>query len=364
MWPMLLLAFSTSADPAEIDADQFQRSIRAAISDIKDVTFVYEGERRYVGPAGAVVGAHERTHETYQGTYRFRSDGATLWDYYQRFVGKKDELFHGRSVILNKRLEAYTIRPDQRRDRDLPIERRGGGPGSLTVEESPQYLVQLWNFHGRVHSDSYLYEYQGWEEIDGHKCLRVQFAQPTHAFKARALYWIDMERGGHPLKVDYFHGSKLSRKLHSVRLDRVKALNGIDVWFPVRGELDGYAFSQSYYSSPLFHNTYAVVNGSLVVNQGLADTHFTLKHEVAAKTEALKNVIREFETTPMKRSDPLAVKRRLEEQLVEADRQAAALDASAAASLPWSGTMIFSGALGLLGIGSLALAVVWRVKRQ
>ena len=327
MVALALLAFGTGQ---EIDVDQFNRLIQVAIADVRDVTFVYEGDDEWVAPDGSIKDGLPNHKYSFQGTYSYRSDGATLLDVYSRNE-VRHSFIHKRSVILKGKMESYSLLPDERPPDGLPIQRSGGGPGSLTLPQTPQYLNYLWFFYGRRDPSSYEYEVRGWEEIDGNNCLSVTISRPKHPLKLSMRFWIDMARGGHPLKVEFYHGPRLAIRVDHVQLMQFSDREGRPIWLPVRGEANRYDWKETYYSNPTFKETYAVVPSSVLVNQGLADDYFNIKGKTDPITPGLRAYVRDFANAPPQRSDPAGVKERLNKLLAEADKQSKALSASSVA---------------------------------
>ena len=161
-------------------------------------------------------------------------------------------------------------------------------------------------------------------------------------------------------------GPDLWWRLDGVQLARVKLGAAKEIWFPVRAEFDSFLFNRKVLQSPVFHESYRVVQGTLVFNRGLPDERFSIEwkgHQ--AETPALKKAVEEYKSTPKLapsrlRTDPTSVQEDQEKRLAEADRQAAQLDASPPSRQSWNWTLALQGLLALSGAGVLAFAVLLR----
>ena len=369
---VIIIGLTLIGMDADVDADQFGRLMRGMHSQIRDVTFVFEGESR----------DHEKDQaepsSRFQGVYSFRSDGATLLDLFKR-AGRSD-VPGGRDIraILDEQMERLVQIPDVGEPR---VTTQKGGPGSLNAPDSPERILYYWYFLSLQDPASYGYEFQGWETIDGHRCLRVQIARVQDSERSEwpeerlptFRLWIDLERGGHPLKVEYRKGPNLVLRTDKIQLSRVPFGDGERTWFPVRGETNQFEgtsedYKDIYSRRPFYTETYAVVDGSIRFNQGLKDDYFTVHREDVAfddpqlaQMQRTLNAI-EPEPRPVVRTDPESVRQRLEEQLAEAERQSELLEASSAARVNRVWMPIRQVGLILFGAALVVGALYWRAK--
>ena len=365
-----LVAFaSMAALPAEesIDADQFARLISTLHAPIQDISFVYEGEFRYLGPSSKIRGGKDALDRDYQGFYALRSDGATLLDLYDRFLAH-DSLKRTTSAMLKWQVERFGQFADHKNAIGGKIEHKGD-PGTFFTDGSPERILFLWYFQfwpQRWISDPGVtgYEFQGWEDVDGHRCLRVQRDALIHSPNGPVLrFWIDVARGGHPLKYEMRVGGKLEMHVEQIKLDRIPIAEGKEpIWLPVSGVEEDFLWDKTHTSSPMFRSTYALVNGSVRVNQGLDDDQFTLHSNLFSREPALANVRRTFDTTPPVRTDPEGVRLQLDAALAKANRESEQLKASSPAAPDRFRTMLWQ--FGFAGLGSMILGFVvvqiWR----
>ena len=87
------------------------------------------------------------------------------------------------------------------------------------------------------------YRIDGWEEVDGRRCLKVSHFvndRPVRDERSyRMIYWLDLERGAHALRYELKNGTGRGNHviMSEVRLHEV----GDGLWFPVRCRFDSYS---------------------------------------------------------------------------------------------------------------------------
>ena len=375
----LLMTLSGVSRDGEVSAEQFVRLMEAQTAPIRDVSYTYEGEMIWIGSAATLGIPLERFGEKFQGISAFRSDGAELFDVYARSIVTPAPVSNYKVSHLKGTLQHLDLLPDQRKvNRGVGVMKSGGSPGSLGGPNSPHVLFYYWLFAILKDPQAYGYRCRGWGDVDGHPCLRVQLnpgwvAEPDD--QNHSLYWIDMERGGHPLRVDAIRNGQLSARVDQVRLQEVVTAGQPTVWFPFAARMEGFEWEGTFHSKPVLRETIAVVHGSVVVNQGLADAAFAIsdvgkpvKPEARKVREGTRNLAltREFETTPIApepRSDPAGVRERLDQELAEADRQARQLEAQAPSREGWGGMVLAQTLLAAIGV-SLLVGYGWFRRRN
>jgi hypothetical protein len=355
-----LTLMAGSAAGADIDAAQFHRLMDGLHADVRDVTLVYEGDHGPVpgDPEGEMGGK-------FQGLYSIRSDGATLMDVFLRSHRVDRPVSRTIKLVLGGRLEGVSQLPDLGR---LIPETSAAPPGALNETASVERILYLWYFATLDDPARMGYQFLGWEEVDGHRCLNVQLYEVPAAGlekveqKPTVVFWIDVERGGHPLKVEFRAGSEVRMRAEKIRLGQVPRPDGPLVWLPVSGELNTTLDLGRGKSTP-YRETYVVVDGSVRLNQSLGDAYFRLKtnRELPAvgKLRDYQKLL--GERAPI-RTDPAGVKERLDRQLAEANRQAEQLVASSSAREPGDWTSLLAPALGALGVGLIGTVAYlkWR----
>ena len=173
------------ADPP-VDAQTVADIFRSYSSEYKDVQFLYEGT---ISPVDKNV-----PPVSFQGSYTYRSDGATLIDLF--YLGGGRPTTRLLSSLLRNQQEDLEASPDYLpplRDREPRIS--ASGSGALDRPDTPERFFLASFFRGHVNVEEYGLEPQGWEEIDGHRCLvvrsylgrRPQPNAPAHPVLSQAL---------------------------------------------------------------------------------------------------------------------------------------------------------------------------------
>jgi hypothetical protein len=372
-----LLILLAGVDGVDVGPAEFARLIEGLHADVADVTFVYEGWMRGIppgtnveedmntGPSGRAGGM------AYQGGYSFRADGATRLDSYLDYV--RDDSAHKSfssrklEVVLDQKLSLVDQFPDQRNE--LPTV-RAGGSGVLNHTGSPERIHYSWFFRALKDPAARRYEFLGWENIGGHRCLIVQFDEvwgmPEQMVDRPTIrFWIDMERGGHPLQIEFRRGEKYKMRTAGIQLERLAGADGRERWFPVRGVTYVYPFpGPNYVDRPVAYETYMVLQGTVRFNQKLPDKFFSLDWKGSLPEDEKLAIRRKEFRKPPRRNDPDGIKQHLGRALADADEQSKQLEASSEARDPWSWTTVGQAGFAALGAFTILVVGIHRWKRR
>ena len=371
------LVFSLMAtgvgDPPRVDARAVFSLFKSHSSSFDDVTFLYEGTGPLPGGAPPGLGSGPK----FQGLYSYRKDGATLLDVFG-FGGANRPNSRLIFSLVHDQLNVLEATPDALpRVRDRKPETSSGGPGSLNRPNAPERIFLDWYFRDLEDPAEYDFESLGWEDVDSHRCLKARMLRhPKPRLKSwrgglpLIKLWIDLERGGYPLRLEHYRGDDLTMRTEILRLERVAIPGGQTLWFPAEGKTATYAGEiikgqVVYKKEPAFFETHRILTYTLKFNQGLSDDYFSVKrHALVANDEGLRKLQRELDRTPVAKvkpppSDPESLKKRLDAALAEADSQASRLEASspARAGVGWVG--VLSWGLGVFGMLALGGASYW-----
>jgi hypothetical protein len=371
----LLLAIGVSAPDPDITAAQFGEIMKAAHAAIRDVSFVYEGEMKWTGPAGQP--GVENINVSFQGAYAFRSDGAEYIDVYIARENPKIPITRWNAALLKGNLEQMAWMPDEQ-GAGAPVRKSQGDQGSFGRTESPRDFFCVPFFASITDPIAYGYVFHGWESVDGRRCIVVELNPvpfPPKVAKQRLWhkYWIDVGRGAHPVKIESYRGLDRLGLYDHIKLVEVSPPGGDGpVWLPVSSECNGFRWNGREYPNPVIRVTQNVVAGSIAVNRGLPDRYFSLVHkgvtprslehgtprgeldELALKKEFDEHVKGLPERKPI-HSQALA--ERLDGMLREADQQAKMLEASSSSRQGWVWTVLPS--VVFAAFGATLLAAVW-----
>ncbi len=341
-------------------------------ASFQDITFLHEGfflrvPRKPSDPA---------SETRFQSFYAYRSDGATLHDIFLFGQEDRPDARQIRSV-LHGRLEMFDASPDhQPRVRDREPATGGGGAGSLAGPDSPERIFLAWYFATLTDPAEHDYATQGWEEVDGHRCLKVRMLnQPKSLLKGWVgglpilKLWVDLVCG-YPRRIEYYRGDDLVYRTEISRLERLPLPDGRLIWFPAEGTTSQYQGRDDqrrlvFRKEPFVRETRKILLNTVKFNQNLSDSYFSAKkHALVANDEGLRKLQRELEKKPVTQmknppSDPESIQKRLDEALAGADHQSKRLEASSAArsGAGWFGVLI--GGLGVFGLLLLGGAGLW-----
>jgi hypothetical protein len=147
---------------------------------------------------------------------------------------------------------------------------------------------------------------------------------------------IDLERGGHPLRVDWINDYGFGKpgvidRCRDIQIEQFEDGHNGHFWLPVscRGEvlvgLERSKEGRGYHmlkDVPDVVESYHIITGSVVLNKALKDSDFDLAAK-SRKHNEFKNFRLDTKQGPPLRSDPEAVQKRLDDALTDADSKAA-----------------------------------------
>jgi hypothetical protein len=375
MYAVLMAVLLLLPSDSKVDGRQFMAMLEGLHSDIHDFELVWEGQLKYADSAPDLQkGGPKNIECIFQGSYAYRArDGAAYYDLYQKPFDASAPFLHATHAQLKGKHTKLVLSSNQKRPPGF-AEESSGGPASFRFPNSPERIEYLSYWRRCGYSTARIgYECEGWDEIDGYPVLRIAIHEsPSEPSSYRKLsrLWVDMARGGHVLKHDFYVGSELWWRVHNVKLAPMPLGSGKEVWFPIYGEHDSFLWGTGCRTTPALHETNYLVRGSLVFNKGLADERFSLDWEGhKAKPEPLRGTAREFDLAapslpppPPVRTDPAGVQEDQERRLAEADRQARQLDASPPARRGWDLAVLTQASFAFAGIGALISVFILRLR--
>ena len=347
------------------DGDQFSRLVKGLLSDVRDYELVCEGHIRLLIDAENQQ-EQAKFNKTFRTRFAYRSDGWIAADTYERPTEGVGPLRRRRSILRGSRLESQDIHPDGRTPTDFVVLGKGS-LGSQSVDGSPLRYIASWRWVNDFAPGADCIVLKGYESVDGHRCAVAEVdLTPKVAVGRKTIEtsWIDLERGGNVLKLEHVRRGRLAFRLGGVQLSRVETPDGNSVWFPISGVFETFLKGLDYVDSPVFREEYALVQGTLRINQGLPDSRFSLKWtgsnpETVGFKEAEDEFAKAEASAPRPiRTDPVAAQKILETRVVEAERQDRQLKASTPDSRIFNATTFVQVALAMLGIAAIVVAVV------
>lgn len=371
---ILLLVLATvvqgsAADTIKTGA-QFLQIVEARHSDIKDIRFIYEGDAKYVGPKKLSPGDPSTIDFTYQGEYRYRADGTVFMDIYSKGLNIDSPFVHSQHSFSKGTITEFWVKPDTSNKPPSPTS-GPGAPGGLNIPSSAQRIVFFWLLRSFQETPD-LITVSGTEIIDGQACvvLEVDLTPGNIERKGRMKMWVDVERGCNPLKLEEYEGGDLVSHRKDVKLLRHVTADSKQVWIPVHGVFESFRWYDTYYKTPIIRETFDIVDGTLVINGGIAESEFAVPSRSRQNNDPLRSLSNEFiqvakrPRPPAKRADPLAVQSQLESQLALAKTQGKLLEASNTDDSLLNGYLVLPTALLVSGFAVMVIAVALRRKHQ
>lgn len=343
-----------------VGPDQFSRIVKAAYSDIHDCTFLYEGGVERVASPGITEQYRAKWRCRFQGSYTWRDDGSIFLDCL-RESGSIPTPSRDTFSISGDKTFLRSRAPDRRRADSFSVQPRN--PWIITASlQSPHAVSWFWYYHWLPDPKTLNYVDLGWEAIHGRRCLKLQVdigPAPPEANNSKFRFWIDLERGAQPLRIErLIKPPKVASRI-DLKLESFPIAGGKRVWLPVSGVKESFLRKDEYVSDPVFRETYDVIRSTIRLNDHVPDSFFSVKKpDLGAGADPLGLKL-EFDeewakSPPPERTDPKSVEERLAKQLAEADRQSKMIDASSPAREFWSTTLLVQ--LGLFTVGALLIS--------
>ncbi len=364
---LVLSVLATQPGTAGVSPEQFSRILQGALSEIRDVSFMYEGIYRLEipnipGKTDAELEQYRiKNRRQYQGLYSWRGDGSERVDYYLQTGGPDNVRYYSFSLFGGKTISL--IRDADRRFGPVYDDHEKQNTWLLS-DFTPHNMNYLWYYKDLGDPGAQNYRDLGWEDVDGHHCLKVRIDNGKMAPSEKNPYtcfWIDTERGGHPLRVEKFYWPPfLAGRVYSIELKKIDLRGGKHAWLPISGIEDTFVTGiQEHSQEPVYHVVSRVLPDTIRVNEGIPDSAFALRIGDPPRSDD-RVLRRNFDAAyakspPPERTDPKSVEERLTRRLEEADRQSAMIDASSSSQGSWSATLLAQ--IGFFSAG--AALITW-----
>lgn len=371
----IFLALPHQTRDSGTDAVRTIRAIRGLHEEVQDLQLIFEGTSEFVGPADLIARPPEVLRQMFQGDFLYRRDGSMLLHTYLRTNPDEPTLSRTIVSLFRGQEELLEISPDNKISHAF-IEQFPGIPASLDAPTTPLRILFTWYFNDTdaLGLDDSMELSR--EEVDGLGCLKLRIDRSkkngtTSAAKVLETYWIDLARGGHPLKVERCLGSDVVSRTSGIRLERFPVADGKTIWLPVRGVTEYFRWEGKNYQEPIIRELCSIVIDSVRLNQGIPDRYFTAKNGGKVPGSASPNLLRrDFEyavahpSHPPFRFDRLSVQKRLDEQMEEADRQSKMIEASSTARQNWNLNTIIQIVSIVLGVILLCGGIYYNLRRR
>ena len=357
LWMAILFTLGLTSSR---DGDSVIRMIEGLQADLKDVTFLYEGHVRIIGPERLIGERPKNLDSQFQGVYTLRRDGAMLLDLYHKQPGSDYPLIRTQTAYLRGIAQVIFVIPDEQPHKPKPDE-NPSSPAALNEPESAhRFVLSPWYFRWLADEKTAKVEEVGTEVVDGHRCLVLNvFYDPKDRVNGiRNIVWVDIARGGNILKWELFSGQTLRMRIYDIALKAFPTDDGNSVWVPIHGVTDSFMWGRDLHAEPIYRETYTVVRDTVRVNRGLGDDFFTLTKDVAQvdpkRAIPLRDEYRRIPQKPPQRHDAESIRAALDEELAKADAQAGMIESTTPSQgwITWTGAgQIASFVVAIILIG-------------
>ena len=365
--PLILassLAFSTCADGDPAAVRELLDAIESIQKPVEDFRCEYEG-RIYVkekGPGGPQGLNDDGLYDEFSGVFVWRRGGDTYDDCMHRIVPQyqitRDTLAIRRWANQAERLVRPYDTSVGHATIDLPDRlhtARTGNLGEIFLIDELKRLAADPNMECSVAA----------EQVEG-RSLKVLDAGLKGVPGSRLFrFWIDLERGGHVVRKDFYLSPKEVGGRLDIRLTEFK-IGDAKVWMPTHGEMSNYAKEKGgkpvVSSTPTTTETIYVNGGSMEFNKKPGNEVFEVKYKAGTPvSDNLRKLQFEYgQQKPGVRKSKAETEAELRAQVDEAQKQGKELLASSPARdrdwTPWF--------VGLFGTVALVTSITLWVQRR
>lgn len=275
------------------DAPTFIDSI---YEKMNDTFFEYEGLAKVKIPAADAW--HDK--DNFSGSILFRKDGAIKLESIHLVTSPNSEPMKKHFMLSS--LKGMSLKYEGHDDL-RGAEKKVSSftemyyPGSISRIYMVPYIQAL------AYSPKTRLVHEGDTVIDNHKCEIFSFVmgkdyETTTIKNASGLFrfYLDMERGGHPLKAELIIANEINWQVGGIQLEQFATPTGAKFWLPTSGRFETLFPRNSKYEGEykpgevVNLETYSVMKGSVKINKLPDDKMFILKlKDGTVITDKIKN---------------------------------------------------------------------------
>ena len=364
---MICAATNLVVDEQRLTSHQFAALLKAAYAPFEDIEMLFEGTSLRVD------NTEDGFNRKFQGVFAWRSQGEAVYlDLYRRPNAPTSPFMRITAALLRSEIRRKERWPDQGII-NPPTDVIRGGSRTLNDIETPLRFLLMPILSSVDSFESVGFVHHGWEQVDGWKCAKIDIDEVQGVSGANRPFmrmWIDVDRGMHPRRIQFWRENQLVAETNSVRIEQLELADGRRIWFPV--------YAESYNGNPAVSKTVSrticyVVKDTLRINQALPDSRFDVEWKARSRQyAALRKTAQDFEETlqreePVARAtgdrDPRGVRELLEFRLLEADKQARQLESSSPDRETISGVHWLVAGFTLIGVVALGYGIYRNVRR-
>ncbi|MGE3820320.1 MAG: hypothetical protein AB7I30_12955 [Isosphaeraceae bacterium] len=286
-----------------VELQEIRRLLREEAAPPKDLSLIFTSEFRYVGPTEELKFPAERFNMDSQGIFLTRADGAGYLEHIEKLADPKALVVRQATCVLGEDREMARGLLDEVQwiDRDRNMYKSRGSLVTFAGFGMPFRLLISLFLRTADHLDGRDYVHEGWEEIDGRRCLKFRVratrdSPPENVYR----YWLDLERGVNVLKFETRDRDRLISRTDGIELAGFKTSHGRTYWLPIRGKHELFVWRERFFEQPVVRETFLVDQATVRLDLGLPETLFSLRESAEnPPPSSLRPLFRAYSAMPL-----------------------------------------------------------------
>lgn len=355
-------------------AEALLEIVDSAQAEFDDIAFVYEGGSKSLHPRPSRPGIPAPDSPDFQGVFAYRTTDNSCHEYKFLYFDDGSPPSIALASLLGEGMTRETIRTAGVSG-NAPVQTTRGGilawdrpKVPFRFFHRPMFRLKLsfsipsegWPVPDRH------YSCMGWETIDDRRVLKVRLdlsRDPQPEPQDFSLYWIDLERGAHPVRFENYMNGRLRNRVDSIPLAQFPARGDREVWFPVAAREFSYLGENGISDEPQIEARYQVVAGTVRLDQGLSDRRFDLSQIPEELSGPLKKLRDNYRKEARESQSQAAVEKRIDKALEETQQlgHGVAVEAPSPSQVEERRVSVFSYAVMGLGVAALVVGfILWK----
>ncbi len=356
---LLVLRVNEVQAQEPLSADSFFEVLSQLHFPIENVSFQWESTIQYIGGENVEPKVLAEVNKSLSGSYLYRNDGSMRVEVYTQ---PAQGPMRRRSVSVEG-----SVRRELAGVPDRGVKHAEIGQASSVAELNypawPHRILYLAYFNTLPSNIRSTFRHEGWEVVDGHRCLKASLnpnpGVPPDNLLLEKL-WIDLERGGHVLRLEHHHQGHLRLRLSDVELRELPMPSGDLVWLPIHGRVESFGWqvtsgkkpSLKWFRAPQVREEIHFMAASAKLNQGVTAEAIKVQFEQGMPVHGTHQP---SQTDDLQLPVPVhEAQNLLDQSLLAADAQLGEFRAISRARSRWSWGTILPATFAVMGLVVLA----------
>ena len=240
----LSLVRMTQPESTDHRVEDLCNVVRGLQRDLVNIECEYEGGIVFTKE---ILGTSEdRPDGSFTGLFLRRRDGAWLYDDYSQDLTKPSAALYRETILIKDGRRTVLARTVDAPNSGAGVVRDAGFP-SLYESRSPFRVFCIDHLVSALDYSDKRLEIQPADTVDGHRCEVldvIQGSDPSkdHQYTITLRFWIDLERGGHPIRIDEsYPGREMITRLVVEGIEQFDA-GGKRIWLPTKSTFEGFSW--------------------------------------------------------------------------------------------------------------------------